>query len=154
MPLYECHCERCELTFEVLASLSAATKSHPCPACGRRARRVISSVNFGRGEGIASASHEGLLGPNDVTRLKVPPPAQICWMDQPSSARYAAHLNGRGGEYDETVAARSETRKKGGEPEPVMTHSAHEHSPLSNPAVYRRRKDAAAKSANKASSSK
>ncbi len=34
MPLYECRCERCELTFEVLAPLSSSgLKSRPCPQC-------------------------------------------------------------------------------------------------------------------------
>lgn len=148
MPLYECHCERCEITFEVLAPLSQAAKSHPCPQCGKQARRMISWVSFGRGS-TATGPVEAAPGPSDVTNLKVPPPAQICWMDQPSSARYAAYLNGRGKEYDETVAARSEARAKRGAPEKPASHAAHEHSPLSNPAVYRRRKEAAAKSAKK-----
>jgi hypothetical protein len=69
---------------------------------------------------------------------------QICWMDKPSSARYAAYLHGRGGEYDETVAARAEQRKRRGEPEVPKAHD-HSHSPLSDPAVYARRRAAASR---------
>lgn len=77
---------------------------------------------------------------------------QLCWMDKPSSARYAAYLHGRGGEYDETVAARADQRKRRGEPESAKPHD-HSHSPLSDPAVYARRR-AAASRAKKAPTAK
>src|SRR5262245_61825477 len=113
MPLYECHCARCDLIFEALAPLSAASaRSHRCPECGRAARRMLSTVTFGRSgrefEPAASASPSR----PDVTKLRVPPPAQLCWMDGPSTARYAAYLHGRGGEYDETVAARADVAQR------------------------------------------
>jgi hypothetical protein len=70
-------------------------------------------------------------------------------MDERSTARYAAHLHGRGAEYDDTVAARTETRKQRGEPEPAATTHQHGHthrqSPLADPAVYARRRAAAIK---------
>jgi putative FmdB family regulatory protein len=148
MPLYECHCARCDRIFEVLAALSeSSAKYHGCPVCGGRARRRLSAVTFGHA-GKDQPPSERPADPSrpDVTRLRVPPPAQLCWMDGPSSARYAAHLHGRGTEYDETVAARAEARKQRGEaPTPVGAHT-HGHSPLADPAVYKRRRAAAIRS--------
>jgi putative FmdB family regulatory protein len=150
MPLYECECTRCDQTFEVLAPVSeSGAKGFPCPACGRRGRRMLSAVTFGRPAGAADAqppeSRSAPSSRSDVTKLKVPPPAQICWMDGPSSARYAAHLHGRGAEYDETVAARTELGKqRGATVSPTAAHDhAHSHSPLADPAVYARRRAAA-----------
>ena len=148
MPLYECYCPRCDQDVEVLAALSAASaKFHPCPECGGRARRMLSAVTFGR----AGGERPALEGPADrsrpdVTKLRVPPPAQLCWMDGPSTSRYAAYLHGRGGEYDETVAARSEARKKRGEEASPGAAHPHAHSPLADPAVYKRRRAAAIRS--------
>ncbi|MGH7838727.1 MAG: FmdB family zinc ribbon protein [Candidatus Binataceae bacterium] len=153
MPLYECYCRRCDGTFEVLAAVSAATDSHPCPECGRRARRVLSPVSFGRGVNEPRPMRPADPSRPDVTQLKVPPPAQLCWMDERSTSRYAAHLHGRGAEYDDTVATREETRKQRGEPAPAATAHTHSHSPLADPAIYARRR-AAAKRAEKASQSK
>lgn len=157
MPLYECHCERCELTFEALAPLSAAgAPSHPCPECGEQARRILSAVVFGRSGGSASESPQpqpSNTSRPDVTKLRVPPPAQLCWMDGPSKSRYAAYLNGRGKEFDETVAARAEVAKKR-DPTPVTSlapAASHDHSPLTDPSVYARRRAAAAKTKPKSS---
>jgi len=155
MPLYECECQRCDLIFEVLASLSeSGLKSFPCPECGKKARRIPSAAVLGRAgnAGADSVSDSTPANPSrsDVTKLRVPPPAQICWMDGPSNARYAAYLNGRGAEYDDTMAARAELKKKRGEPEKPVTKKKphghdHDHSPLSDPGVYARRRAAAAK---------
>lgn len=148
MPLYECRCERCELTFEVLAPLSSSgMKSRPCPNCGRAARRVISAVAF-TVEGGARASAKP-----DVTQLKVPPAARLCWMDDRSAARYAAYKHGRGAEYDDKMQAHEEARRKRGAPSgaPANPH-AHSHSPLADPVVYARRRDAAARKAKAAES--
>jgi hypothetical protein len=76
--------------------------------------------------------------------LKVPPPAQLCWMDERSSTRYAAYLHGRGAEYDDTVAARAELANKRGTP--ADQAPAHSHSPLTDPTVYARRRAAAKRS--------
>jgi putative FmdB family regulatory protein len=123
MPLYECRCGRCELTFEVLAPLSSSgLKSRPCPNCGRAARRIISAVSF-TVEGGARASSTP-----DVTQLKVPPPARLCWMDDRSAARYAAYKHGRGAEYDDKNYAREEAAKKRDEPPPKPAAPAHQHS--------------------------
>jgi len=162
MPLYECECRRCDRVFEVLASLSeAGVKSFHCPECGRKARRIPSAVVFGRARNAAADSAIEQSQPNpsrpDVSKLRVPPPAQICWMDGPSNARYAAYLNGRGAEYDDTVASRAELQKKRGEPAKLAAKKKshghhHDHSPLSDPGVYARRSAAAAKKAKPAAS--
>jgi putative FmdB family regulatory protein len=155
MPLYECRCERCELTFEVLASLSASRmKSRPCPQCGRPARRIISAVSFalGAGRGTGAARDASDPSRSDVTKLKVPPSARLCWMDDRSAARFAAYKHGRGAEYDDVMTAREEARTKRGEPsQPSAAHS-HSHSPLSDPAVFAHRREAAARKAKVAES--
>jgi hypothetical protein len=67
-------------------------------------------------------------------------------MDDRSAARFAAHKLGRGAEYDDTVAARDELRKKRGLSENKAQPPSHHHgSPLADPAVYTRRKEAARK---------
>ncbi len=122
MPLYECRCERCELTFEVLAPLSSSgLKSRPCPQCGRAARRIISAVAFT----VEGGTRAGAVP--DVTQLKVPPPARLCWMDDRSAARYAAYKHGRGAEYDDKMHEREERGKKRGEAPVKAAASAHQH---------------------------
>jgi len=147
MPLYECRCERCELTFEVLAPLSSSgMKSRPCPNCGRAARRIISAVSFTVEGGARSNSTP------DVTQLKVPPPARLCWMDDRSAARFAAYKHGRGAEYDDKTHARAEAAKKrdATPQEPADAAHAHSQSPLADPMVYANRRDAAARKAKAA----
>lgn len=123
MPLYECRCERCERTFEVLAPLSSsAMKSRPCPNCGRAARRIISAVAFTVEGGTRASSTP------DVTQYKVPPPARLCWMDDRSAARYAAYKHGRGAEYDDKTQAREEAKKKRDEPPSKPAPAAHQHA--------------------------
>ena len=123
MPLYECRCERCELTFEVLAPLSSSVmKSRPCPNCGRAARRIISAVAFTVEGGTRASSTP------DVTQYKVPPPARLCWMDDRSAARYAAYKHGRGAEYDDKTQARDEAKKKRDEPPSKPAPAAHQHA--------------------------
>jgi putative FmdB family regulatory protein len=142
MPLYECRCERCEITFEVLAPLSSSgMRSRPCPNCGRAARRVMSAVAFTVEGGTRASSVP------DVTQLKVPPPARLCWMDDRSAARYAAYKHGRGNEYDDKLQAREELQKKRGEPPPkpaAASHQhAHPHSPLEKAVASARKRQAA-----------
>ncbi|HLK85209.1 MAG TPA: zinc ribbon domain-containing protein [Candidatus Binataceae bacterium] len=142
MPLYECRCERCELTFEVLAPLSSSgLKSRPCPQCGRAARRIISAVAFT----VEGGTRAGAVP--DVTQLKVPPPARLCWMDDRSAARYAAYKHGRGAEYDDKMHEREERGKKRGDPHAKTAASTHQYGHAHAPAG---RKAKAAKSALKA----
>jgi putative FmdB family regulatory protein len=145
MPIYECRCTACELTFEVLAPLRDSTmKSRRCPECGRRSRRVISPVSFALGRDGESSRERAAAAGSDVTKLRVPPAARLCWMDDRSAARFAAHKLGRGAEYDDTVAAREEVRKQRGIAEPALA-PVHGHSPLADAAVFARRKEAARK---------
>ena len=146
MPLYECRCERCGLTFEVLAPVSARMKGRPCPECGGAARRILSAVSFSiSGAGRAEASEERTDPRADVTKLRVPPQARLCWMDDRSAARFAAYKHGRGAEYDDRMAAREEVKKQRGEPSGDHAGGKHSHSPLADPAVFARRRDAAAR---------
>jgi putative FmdB family regulatory protein len=148
MPLYECRCESCDLTFEVLAPLSTSKmKARPCPECGRSARRIISAVSFAvSGRSRARSSSEP-RDPSrcDVTKLALPPPARLCWMDDRTAARFAAYKHGRGAEYDDVTAAREEAKKKNGDSQPKPAAKAHSHSPLDDPAVFARRRAAAAR---------
>ena len=99
MPLYEYHCPSCDLTFEVLASLSEASKKKPCPECGRRAPRIVSAF------AIASSGnghHESEAAPVAQQARDPRPPCmqypQIplsCHMDEPSLRRFVAHAQGR-----------------------------------------------------------
>ena len=146
MPLYECRCERCDLTFEVLAPLSTRMKARPCPECGRSSRRVISAAILGRGgTSRDGAAESAKLPPDDVTKLTLPPRQRLCWMDDRSASRLAAYRSGRGAEYDDTVAARDELQKKRAEPPAKAGHENHSHSPLADPAVFARRREAAAR---------
>jgi hypothetical protein len=113
---------------------------------------MLSTVTFGRSGGAEpqAASPARATGHPDVTRLKVPPPAQLCWMDERSNARYAAYLHGRGAEYDDTVAARAELASKRGTSTDQAVAPIKSHSPLSDPAVYGRRRAAAKRSAKDA----
>jgi len=150
MPLYECYCGHCDATFEALAPLrESAAKSHPCPGCGRRARRMLSAVTFGRsggGDAQDTPPARSSAQRSDVTRLSVPPPARLCWMDERSTSRYAAYLHGRGAEYDDTVAARTEKQQQREVPTAKTPAQPHSHSPLADPAVYARRRAAAKRS--------
>ncbi len=148
MPLYEYFCDSCRKSFEALVPLSASSQgTHLCPRCGARSHRILSAVNFARQRRTPPLPQAQIRdGKPDVTSLRLPPAARLCWMDDQSAARLAAYKAGRGAEYDDTVAARKEfilqhgTNQAG---EPVL--SAHSHSPLSDPAVLANRRKAAQK---------
>ena len=110
MPLYEYFCGDCLKSFEALVPLAAAQQSaHPCPICATRSRRILSAVNFTlERRSAALPQNRGRDGKPDVTRLRPPPAARLCWMDEPSAARLAAYKAGRGAEYDDTIATRKE----------------------------------------------
>lgn len=146
MPLYECRCEACDLIFEVLAPLSAsALKSRRCPECGRRSRRVISAVSFALSKHGRMPRERADTAGSDVTKLSVPPAARLCWMDDRSAARFAAYKLGRGAEYDDKVSAREELQKQRGTPHEDLGSRSHQHSPLADPTVLARRREAARK---------
>src|SRR5215472_101564 len=146
MPLYEYFCDGCLKSFEALVPLAAAQQSaHPCPICATRSRRILSAVNFTlERRSAALPQNRGRDGKPDVTRLRPPPAARLCWMDEPSAARLAAYKAGRGAEFDDTVAARRELALQHGDGESSKpAHQVHSHSPLSDPDVFAHRRKAA-----------
>lgn len=136
MPLYEWRCVACEGVFEVLTSAGAAIRRRPCPSCGAKSERVISSFAIHSGSAIATASEKAAAAQTDVTKLKLPNFARLCGMDDYSATRLAAHKIGRGAEFDDTVAAREQERAAKGESlpkpssvrKPKHSHSKHSRS--------------------------
>jgi putative FmdB family regulatory protein len=148
MPLYEWRCGACDQTFEALVAIGASKRRRACPVCGRPSDRVMSAARFHSGRAPAPTDVRPAGAKRDVTQLRVPSPARICWMDDRSASRLAAYKHGRGAEYDDTMAARDEAKKKHGVAEERVSH-AHGHSPLADPAVLARRAAAARKSTRK-----
>ena len=142
MPIYECHCIRCDLTFEVLAGVAAANQRHACPDCGKLSPRIASTFAIvSGGTGVCSAN-----GQNDSKNaaarksrqaplcLQNPHIPLLCHMDEPSARRWVAHFNGGGAEYDDKRAARDELRKKRGlPPPPAAEPSGHLYGHENNP---------------------
>ncbi len=148
MPLYEWRCGVCDLTFEALVVASTSKRSRPCPLCRRSSARVMSAARFHSGKTTPPIDARPTGAKSDVTKLKVPSPARICWMDDRSASRLAAYKHGRGAEYDDTMATREEAKKKYGAAGQPSPH-AHGHSPLADPALLARRAAAARKSMRK-----
>jgi putative FmdB family regulatory protein len=133
MPIYECRCEACRITFEILAPVTAANRKRACPRCARPAGRVVSAFAIGAARGVegrASASATAPAHENTgdalhhhaqhgrARRPAVPDFARLCWMDDRSAERFAAYQIGRGAEYDDKSAAVEEQRKQRGLPAP------------------------------------
>jgi putative FmdB family regulatory protein len=147
MPLYEYFCNACTRSFEALIPLSASTEPiQACPGCSLPAYRILSAVNIAADRGgRAEAQNERPDRVTDVTRLKLPPSARLCWMDDHAAARVAAYKAGRGAEYEETVALRKERAQERGEGVGSPAEQRHSHSPLSDPTVFANRRRAAQK---------
>jgi len=138
MPIYECYCEACRITFEILAPVTEANRKRPCPRCARASRRVVSAFAIGnagtRGDTPAADApahsparagtpsnghaHNGHSHQRRPGRPTVPDFARLCWMDDRSAERFAAYKLGRGAEYDDKSAASEERRKQRGLPTP------------------------------------
>jgi len=166
MPIYECSCEACGITFEILASVSEALRKRPCPRCARPARRVVSAFAIGSSCAVADVaalnsatpspagskhSHDGHAHhantqPGRRNRPTVPDFARLCWMDDRSAERFAAYKLGRGAEYDDKSAAREDLRKKQGIPPSPSPHQS--NSPVT--AMVARKKAEQAKKSPKA----
>jgi putative FmdB family regulatory protein len=135
MPLYEYHCPSCQLTFEALEPLRGARRPGTCPSCRRRAPRVSSTFSFAghgtRSDGNARArSAAARATPERPLCLRYPQLPLLCHMDAKSAERFVAHVQGRGAQYDDGLAAKEELRKKRGEPPAAETASgvhAHPH---------------------------
>jgi len=145
MPLYEYLCDSCRRSFEALVPLSASPQDgYACPDCGAEGRRILSAVNLASERRTLPPPPGRMDGKPDVTDLRLPPAARLCWMDDPSAARLAAHKAGRGAEYDDTVAARKELAlRRGDGGSGLPPRAAHSHSPLSDPTVFANRRKAA-----------
>jgi len=166
MPIYECSCAACGITFEILAPVSEANRKRPCPRCARPARRVVSAFAIGgaraANEGAATNSaasslvspqrshaghaHHSNAQPWRRKRPTVPDFARLCWMDDRSAERFAAYKLGRGAEYDDKSAAREDMRKKRGLPPSPAPDTS--NSPVT--AMVARKKAEQAKKAAKA----
>lgn len=131
MPLYEYLCPSCDLTFEVLTSLSEGSKKKPCPECGRRAPRIVSAFAIASG----GNGHHGEEAAPVVQQRRDPRPSCMrypqvplsCHMDEPSLQRFVAHAQGRGNEHDDKMAKQVEVRKQRGIPDPPVEKPAHGH---------------------------
>src|SRR5262249_61433338 len=97
-----------------LVAASAWNGSGPCPLGRRPSARVISAARFRSGKAARPLDARPTGAKSDVTQLKVPSPARICWMDERSASRLAAYKHGRGAEYDDTISAREEVKRKYG----------------------------------------
>ena len=125
MPIYECHCLGCDLTFEVLAPLSRAGRRHPCPRCNRPAPRIASAFAIASGasarEPKAETGEAKMLAASRTPPLclRHPNVPMLCHMEPKAAARWLARYNGRVAEYDDKQGAREDLRRKRGlEPEP------------------------------------
>src|SRR5271156_6363368 len=134
MPIYECHCLGCDLTFEVLAPLSRAGRRHPCPRCKRPAPRIASAFAIALGAsaretktdtGVAKMPAAPNAPPLCLTHPNVP---MLCHMEPKAAARWLARYNGRVAEHDDRQGAREALRRKRGlPPETSPPPSAHSH---------------------------
>jgi putative FmdB family regulatory protein len=143
MPIYECSCEACRITFEILAPVSQANRKRPCPQCALPSHRVVSAFAIGgsrasnerpspsaaaaAAQGHAGHAHHGeATAPNGrARRPAIPEFARPCYMDDRSAERLAAYKLGRGAEYDDKSAASEELRKKRGLPAPPAPDQSH-----------------------------
>jgi putative FmdB family regulatory protein len=134
MPIYECQCLGCDLTFEVLAPLSRAGRRHPCPRCNRSAPRIASVFAIASGAGVPQPKTEAgaakMLAASNTPPLclRYPKVPMLCHMEPKAAARWLARYNGRVAEYDDRQGAREDLRRKRGLPaEPPPAASAHSH---------------------------
>jgi putative FmdB family regulatory protein len=146
MPIYECRCIPCEMTFEVLVRVGHVNRRHPCPGCGRPSRRIASTFAIvSSGSNVRDAKPANRTAPANAVapKRRSGPPLCIqnphipllCHMDQKSGERFIAHFNGRGDEYDDKMASQEDLRKKRGLPPPADAHNrqpsgerSHSHS--------------------------
>jgi putative FmdB family regulatory protein len=154
MPIYEWNCVECDLSFEGLAAVSEANSPRACPECGEPAGRIISACVIGAAPSPgaadahpATAPHEA-HGHNHGRRSPIPEPARLCWMDDKSAERFAAYKSGRGHEYDDKQAARTELNKRRGEPPPPPPDTI--NSPVARALARKKAKEATAAKATPA----
>lgn len=136
MPLYECHCLSCDLTFEVLAPVSKAKKARPCPDCGRLSERIVSAFAIASGSSAGKQqTQEAKPAPAKKNQrplcLQYPHLPLLCHMDEKAAHRWIAHSKGRGSEFDDKMAKREEMQKQRGvpplTPKPAADGHGHTH---------------------------
>jgi putative FmdB family regulatory protein len=133
MPLYECHCLSCDLTFEVLAPVSRARKPQPCPGCGRLSERIVSAFAIASGSSAdKQQTQEAKPAPAKKNQrplcLQYPHLPLLCHMDEKAAHRWIAHSKGRGSEFDDKMAKREELQKQRGVVPPKPAAASHGHS--------------------------
>ncbi len=133
MPLYECHCLSCDLTFEVLAPVSKAKQARPCPDCGRLSERIVSAFAIASGSSAvkqqAQEAKPATAKKNQSPLcLQYPHLPLLCHMDEKAAHRWIAHSKGRGSEFDDKMAKREELQKQRGVVPPKPAAESHGHS--------------------------
>jgi len=129
MPIYEWQCGEGHI-FEMLARADEAKRRQPCPACGAKSERVISTFAIHGGAPIETASERAAARDVDVTSLKLPNAARLCGMDDYSATRLAAHKLGRGNEFDDKMSKRQEpeaARREAPKKKAVAHNHKHSH---------------------------
>jgi putative FmdB family regulatory protein len=136
MPIYEWRCAACEITFEALEPAARATVRKRCPHCGRAARRTVSTFAISAGNSAVNSARRAAAD-LDVTKLKVPPFARLCGMDDHSAARFAAYKLGRGTEFDDKTQSRAEIEQREARSDPpskpARKANRHHHRPGAAP---------------------
>ncbi|MGA2409739.1 MAG: FmdB family zinc ribbon protein [Candidatus Binataceae bacterium] len=153
MPIYEWNCVACAISFEGLAAIAEANQPRACPACRQPAGRIISACAIGSAASSASAPatavNNGHPHGHHRRRSPIPEPARLCWMDDKSAQRFAAYKMGRGHEYDDKQAARTELSQRRGDPPTPPPDSS--NSPVAQILARKKAKEAAQAAAASAS---
>jgi putative FmdB family regulatory protein len=131
MPLYEYHCPPCDLVFEELCSLGEAQTKKPCPDCGTKAPRIVSSFAISHGASgepydPVTASRKNARDPRPLCMQHSQIPLS-CHMDEYSVKRFAAHAAGKGNAFDDSVAQAKEVRTQRGLKQPSYAPATHGH---------------------------
>ncbi len=131
MPLYEYHCPPCDIVFEELCSLGEAKTKKPCPDCGRKAPRIVSSFAIshsvsGEPYDPVTASRKNARDPRPLCMQHSQIPLS-CHMDEYSVKRFAAHAAGKGNAFEDSVAQAKEVRKRRGLKQPTYAPATHGH---------------------------
>ncbi|MDH4183093.1 MAG: zinc ribbon domain-containing protein [Nitrospinota bacterium] len=60
MPIYEFECKKCGYRFEMLTTMSEASKTQQCPSCGKKSsERLISASSVSVSSGSQSCGPRG-----------------------------------------------------------------------------------------------
>ena len=106
-------------------------RKKPCPDCGRKAPRIVSSFAIshsvsGEPYDPVTASRQNSRDPRPLCMQHSQIPLS-CHMDEYSVKRFAAHTAGKGNEFDDSVARAKEVRKQHGLKQPTYAPATHGH---------------------------